>query len=181
MATFFPHVTGSFKLEEPPALRRFTMSPVAMGLLTGLIVRLYRALTLSMGSTSSMIYVGLAFVLGQMLILGLATVHLGNFTLRRWLYLVPVFAIAEVVAEVLVSLALVAAGLERLGSRQAVFADWPGMTTSTLLWRLAAIVLYATLLAGVVQLVRYLLLKRGNREHTLDRVTAEQTIVNRDS
>ena len=30
-----------------------------------------------------------------------------------------------------------------------------------------------TLLAGVVQLVRYLLLKRGKREHTLDRVTVE--------
>lgn len=175
MATFFPHVTGAFKVEEPPAFRRFTMSPVAMGLLTGLIVRLYRALTLSMGSTSSMIYVGLAFILGQMLILGLATVHLGNFTLRRWLYLAPVFAIAEVIAEVLVSLALVAAGLERLGSRQAVFADWPGIAISTLAWRLVAIILYATLLAGVVQLVRYLLLKRGNREHTLDAVTAEQS------
>lgn len=180
MATFFPHVTGTFKLEQPPALRRFLMSPVAMGLFTGLIVRLYRALTLSMGSTSSMIYVGIAFVLGQMLILGLATLHLGNFTLRRWLYLAPVFAISEVIAEALVSLGLVAAGLERLGSRQAVFADWPGIAISTLAWRLVAIILYATLLAGVVQLVRYLLLKRGNREHTLDRVTGEQTAVNRE-
>lgn len=180
MATFFPHVTGTFKLEEPPALRRFTMSPVAMGLLTGLVARLYRVVTLSGGPTS-MIYVGMAFVLGQMLILGLATVHLGNFTLRRWLYLTPVFAIAEVGAEVLVSLGLIAAGFERFGSRQAVFADWPDMTLNTLIWRLVVIVLYATLLAGVVQLVRYLLLKRGHREHTLERVTAEQTAVNRDS
>ena len=180
MATFFPHVTGTFKLEEPPALRRFTMSPVAMGLSTGLIVRLYRMVTLSGGPTS-MIYVGMAFVFGQMLILGLATVHLGNFTLRRWAYLAPVFAIAEVTAEVLVSLGLIAVGFERLGSRQAVFADWPGIALSTLLWRVLVIVLYAALLAGVVQLVRYLLLKRGNREHTLERVTAEQTAVNRDS
>lgn len=177
MASFFPHVTGTFKLEEPPTFRRFLMSPVAMGLLTGLITRLYRALTLSAGPMSSMLYVGMAFVLGQMLILGLATVHLGNFTLRRWLYLAPVFAIAEVIAEVLVSLALLAAGLERLGSRQAVFGDWPGIALSTLLWRLLVIVLYATLLAGVVQLVRYLLVKRVNREHTLERVTAEQKVI----
>ena len=177
MASFFPQVTGTFKLEEPPGLRRFTMSPVAMGLLTGLVVRLYRALTLSVGPTNSIIYVGLAFILGQMLILAFATVHLGNFTLRRWLRLAPVFAIAEVTAEVLVSLGLLAAGLERLGSRQAVFGDWAGIALSTLLWRLVVIILYAILLAGVVQLVRYLLLKRENREHTLDRVTAEQKVI----
>jgi hypothetical protein len=153
------------------------MSPVGMGLLTGLVVRLYRAVTLQVGPMNSMVYVGMAFVLGQMIILGLATLHLGNFTLRRWLYLAPVFAIAEVTAEVLVSLGLVVAGLERLGSRQALFADWPGIALSTFVWRLVVIVLYATLLAGVVQLVRYLLLKREHREGTLERVTAEQTAV----
>lgn len=176
MASFFPQVTGAFKLEEPPAFRRFTMAPVAMGLVTGLVVRLYRAFTLSVGPSESMLYVGAAWVLGQLILLGMVTLHLGNFTLRRWLSLVPVFAVAEVVAEALASLLLIAPGLERIGSTRATFTDWPGIASGIGLWRLLTIVLYATLLAGIVQLVRYLLLKKGHREHTLEAVTHEHGV-----
>ncbi|MCC6317038.1 MAG: hypothetical protein IT361_05030 [Gemmatimonadaceae bacterium] len=174
MAAFFPQVTGTFRLDEPPGLRRFTMSAVGMGALTGLVVRLYRLVTLSVGPSESMIYVGAAFVLGQLLILAMATVHLGNFTLRRWLYLVPLFTVAEAAAEVIVSLGLTALGFERMGSRAAVLADWPTMALLTFLWRGVVLVAYAIILAGVVQLVRYLLLRHEKRGHTLDAVTAEQ-------
>ena len=149
------------------------MAPIAMGLLTGVIVRLYRTLTLSVGPNDSMLYVGAAFVLGQMIVLGMVTLHLGNFTLRRWLYLAPVFALSEVAAECLVSLALMAPGLEYLGSRHAAFSDWPGIALSIFLWRMIAILVFAVILAGVVQLVRFQLVKRGHREHTLDAVTHE--------
>ena len=171
MAPFFPPITGTFKLEEPPALRRFTLGPVAMGVVAGVVVRLYRALTLSVGPTDSMLYFGAAFVLGQMLLLGMVTLHVGNYTLKRWLILVPVFTLAEVAAEVLTSLGLIALGIERMGSVPAVMNAWPAIALNTLLWRTATIVVYAGVLAGVVQLVRYLLLKRGHREHTLNALT----------
>ncbi|MGQ0650339.1 MAG: hypothetical protein ACT4P7_22590 [Gemmatimonadaceae bacterium] len=173
MASFFPQVTGTFRLEEPPALRRLTMSPIAMGVIAGIVLRLYRAFTLSVGPNESMLYVGSAFILGQMVLLGIATLHLGSFTLRRWLYLTPIFAVAEAVTEALVSLALIAAGLERLGSTRAVFSAWPGLALSIGLWRIGVLLLYAALLAGVVQLVRYLLLRRGHRDHTLDAVAED--------
>jgi hypothetical protein len=170
---FFPQVTGAFRIEERPGLRRFTMSAVAMGVLTGLVVRLYRAFTLSVGPSESLLYVSAAFVLGQMFLLGMVTLHLGNFTLRRWLYLVPLFVVAEAVTEALVSLALVAAGMERVGSTGATLADWPRLALGIALWRAVAIVIYAAVLAGVVQLVRYLLVRRRHREHTLEAVHGE--------
>lgn len=175
MAAFFPQVTGTFKLEEPPALRRFSMSPVGMGVATGILVRLYRAVTLSVGPNESLLYVGAAFVLGQMLVLGMATLHLGNFTLRRWLYLAPLFAVTAASTESVVSLALIAGGLEPLGSTRATFGDWSGVAANIFLWRVLAVLVYAALLAGVVQLVRYLLLKRTHREHTLSAVHHDES------
>ena len=173
MASFFPQVTGAFRLEEPPFFRRLTMSPVVAGVAAGLVVRLYRVFTLTVGPSESMLYVGAAFILGQVILLGMATLHLGNFTLRRWLYLVPVFAVIEAVTEAVVSLALIAAGVERLGSAHATFTDWPGIALGITLWRIGVLVVYATLLAGVVQLVRYVLVRRGHREHTLEAVHGE--------
>lgn len=149
------------------------MSPLKMGIAAGVLVRLYRALTLSVGPNDSLLYIGAAFVLGQMIVLGMVTLHLGNFTVRRWLYLTPAFAAAEIVAESVAAAALIAATVERLGSIRAVWSDWPGMVAGIGLWRLLAIVIYATVLAGVVQLVRYINVRREHREHTLEAVTQE--------
>ncbi len=169
MAALFPQVTGAFPLGEKPP-HRFWTSPVAMGLATGIGVRLYRALTLTVGPSESMIYVGLAFVVGQLVILGMATLHLGNFTLKRWVWLAPAFAFTEALAESIASLALIAVGVERVGSVQAQYSDWSGLAVNTLLWRMAVTLVYALVLAGVVQLVRRLMLKRDHREHTLEAV-----------
>jgi hypothetical protein len=172
MASFFPQVTGTFNAGEP-ASRRFSLSALAMGVATGVLVRLYRALTLSVGPNESMLYVGTAFVIGQMLVLGMATLHLGNFTLKRWFVHAPAFAVAEAVTELVVSLGLIALGLERLGSGRATFGDWPALALNTLLWRVVAVLVYALVLAGVVQLVRRVLLKRDHRDHTLAAVTED--------
>lgn len=173
MPAFFPQVTGTFRLEDPHPLRRFSMSAVGMGVATGLVVRLYRALTLSVGPNESLLYVGMAFILGQMFVLGMATLLLGNFTLRRWLHRAPVFAITAAATEALVSLGLIAGGLEPFGSTRAAFGDWTSLAVNILLWRVLAVLVYAAILAGMVQLVRYLLLKRTHREHTLDAVHHE--------
>jgi hypothetical protein len=173
MPPFFPQVTGTFKLEEPPALRRFSMSIVEMALVTGVVMRLFWALVFTVGPNDSLVFAGAMFAVRFIGLFGMATLHLGNFTLRQWLWRAPVFAVLEGVAESLTALALIALHREPLGSARATYADWPSIVGGTLFWRVVAIVAFAAVLAGVVQSVRYLLLKRAHRAHTFDAVHHE--------
>jgi hypothetical protein len=166
MMPFFPNTTVEFKIEEPPAFRRFTMSIAEMAVVTGVLFRLYRALAMSVGPTGSWIYFGGTFALGVLFILGMATLHLGNFPLHRWVWRAPVFGLIEAAAESLTSLALIFAHREPMGSDRAHPHDWPEIVARTFLWRLVVVILFATLLAGVVQFVRYMLLRRDRRLHT---------------
>jgi len=167
MPPFFPQVTGTFKIEEPPALRRFSMSIVEMALVTGVVLRLFWAVVITTGPNDSLAFAGGMFALRLIILFGMAALHLGNYTLRHWLWRAPAFAALEAVAEALTSLALIALHVEPLGSARATFADWPQMASGTLLWRVVAVVAFALLLAGVVQVVRYLLIKRAHRDHTV--------------
>ncbi|GMV10620.1 MAG TPA: hypothetical protein PKC83_06940 [Gemmatimonadaceae bacterium] len=167
MPPFFPQVTATFKLEEPRSLRRFSMSVVGMAAVTGVVLRLFWAIVFTMGPEGSLVFAGGMFALRFIALFGMAALHLGNFTLRHWLWRAPAFAAIEAVAESVTSLALIALHREPLGSARATFADWPGMASGTLFWRVVAVVIFALLLAGVVQLVRYLLLKRAHRDHTV--------------
>jgi hypothetical protein len=173
MAAFFPHVTSTFKIEEPPALRRFSMSILEMGVVTGILLRLYRALVLSQGPEQSLLYVSGMFTLGLAFLFGMTTLHLGNYTIRHWLWRVPAFALIEATAESLTSLALIALHREPMGSARATFADWPDLVLRTFPWRFAIILTFSLVLAGVVQLVRYGLLRREHRAHTLTAVHHE--------
>jgi hypothetical protein len=172
MASLFPQVTGVFQADDAP-IGRFWLSSLAVGATTGVIVRLYRALTLSVGPNESLLYVGAAFVVGQLIVLGMATLHLGNFTLRRWVSRAPAFAITEAVTEVVVSLGLLLIGMERVGSARAALPQWPALAINTFVWRLPVVLLYALVLAGIVRFVRRLLIKREHRERTLEAVHQE--------
>ena len=167
MPPFFPHVTGTFKLEEPPALRRFSMSIVEMALVTGVVLRLFWALAILTGPNDSLVFAGGVFALRLILLFGMAALHLGNFTLKHWLWRAPTFALLEAAAESVTSLALIALHREPMGSARATYAYWPEMASATLFWRVVTVVAFALLLAGVVQLVRHLLLKRAHRQHTV--------------
>ena len=175
MAPYFPNTTVEFKIEEPPAFRRFTMSIAEMAIVTGLLARLYRALAMSVGPTSNWIYFGGTLVLGLLFILGMATLHLGNFTLRKWVWRAPVFAVIEAATESLTSLALIYAHREPMGSERAHPHDWLDIVASTFLWRVALVCAFALLLAGVVQFVRYMLLRREHRLHTAVAVHEKQS------
>jgi len=174
MAPFFPHVTGTFRIEEAPAFRRFTMSIVEMAVITGVLLRLGRAVVLTVGPNENLLFFGGAVAAGLIWICGMATLHLGNFTLTRWIWRAPTFVILEAIAESVTSLVLIALGGEAVGSARATFADWPAITASTFLWRLIAVLAYSAVLAGVVQLVRYALVKHDRREQTLDAVQHER-------
>ena len=175
MAPYFPHTTVEFKIEEPPAFRRFTMSIAEMAIVTGLLFRLYRALAMTVGPTSNWLYFGATFALGVLFVLGMATLHLGNYPLHRWLWRAPAFAAIEAAAESVTSLALIFAHREPIGSERAHPHDWTGIAASTFLWRIVGVCLFAVLLAGVVQFVRYMLLRREHRLHTAVAVHEKQS------
>ena len=175
MTPYFPRTTVEFRIEEPPAFRKFTMSIAEMAIVTGLLYRLYRALAMTAGPTQSWWYFGLTFVVGVLFVFGMATLHLGNFPLHRWLWRAPVFALIEAAAESLTSLALIFAHREPMGSARAQPHDWLEISARTLLWRLGGICAFALVLAGVVQFVRYMLLRREHRLHTAVAVHEKQT------
>jgi hypothetical protein len=168
---FFPRRTAAITLEEErPALRRLTHSLPEMALITGVAMRLWRSYVLTHGAPDSWAWVGGTFLAGLIFLCVMCTLHIGNFTLRNWVWRAPAFAVLEAGTEIVMSLALTAFGLEPLGSETAELADWLPTATRILIWRLVGIILFATVLAGVVGVVRRLLLASEDRTSTVQRV-----------
>ena len=170
MAEYFPRHTLTWKVEEPPAFRRLTLSIVEMALLTGVVLRLYRSIVLSHGAASSWLYLGGTFALGAIVLFAMLTMHLSNYPVRHWLWRAPAFALLETAAEMLTSLVLIWFGREPYGTIRAEMHHWLAMATNTLLVRLVAIAVFALILGGVVQAVRIMLLRRQHREHTAEAI-----------
>jgi hypothetical protein len=153
MSNFFPRHSVEWRLEEPPAFRRLSISLFEMALLTGIVLRLLRALTFTHGRASWLFY-GAAFVVGLLVLLGMTTAHLANWTLRSWVWRAPLFALIEVVGEMATSLLLIALRREPEGAVRAEFHDWPSMALRAFLQSELSICLWAALLAGVILFVR---------------------------
>jgi len=153
MSTFFPRHSVEWRLEEPAAFRRLSISLVEMALLTGIVLRLLRALTFTHGRASWLFY-GAAFLVGLLVLLGMTTAHLANWTLRSWLWRAPLFALVEVAGEMATSLLLIALRREPEGAVRAEFHDWPSMALRAFLQSELSICLWAALLAGVIMFVR---------------------------
>jgi hypothetical protein len=144
-----------------------------MAAISGLLVRLIRV-GIS-GISASWWGVFGAIALGLIVLLTIATAHLGNYPVKQWLWRAPLFGLAEGAAEAGVSALLTAMGVERLGSTRAHLSDWPSMATDTIVGtpglafldgRVVMVSLFALVLAGVVQVVRFLLLRSEHRDHT---------------
>jgi hypothetical protein len=146
------------------------MSTAEMAVITGILLRVYRSLALSRSAEAGWLYIGGTFALGVILLFGMTTLHLGNYTVRHWLWRAPAFAVLEAITESVASLGLIALHREPLGSARATYADWPGLVREIFGWRVTAIAVFTLLLAAVVQLVRYVLLKKEHRGHTLEAV-----------
>jgi hypothetical protein len=176
--SFFPATTGIFKaFEEPAAFRRLLMSIVEIAALTGIVVRLYRAIAWTNGPTDNVVYVTITYVGGVVILLTMATLHLGNYTVRQWVWRAPLFAAIEATAESLMSLVLILLHREPTGSVRAELSDWGEITGGIFFWRLIGVILYALVLAGVVQFVRNLLLRAEHRGHTVDAVHHQQEAI----
>jgi len=164
----FPRHTASHRAQHPAAHRRFTASLVEMAVLTGVVLRLLRALVLTREPSGSLVVLGAAFAVGAIVYFGIATLHLSNFTVRRWVWRVPAFALIESAAEMATSALLIALNREPLGTIRAEFSDWPGMAVGVVLLRLGALALFALVLAGVVQVVRQVMARRAGPGELVD-------------
>lgn len=153
MPSFFPRQTIEWRFEEPMAFRRFSRSLVEMAIVTGVLLRIYRMLTLTHGS-NDWLYLGGVLALGVIFLLGMVTAHLANYPLHQYFWRAPAFAAIEVLAEMATSALLIALGREANGAVRAHWDDWVGLGLNALLFRGLVIVVWGVVLAGVLFLVR---------------------------
>jgi hypothetical protein len=172
MVDFFPRQSIGWHLERAGGFRGLTLSVVESGLLTGVVLRLFRAMVMARPSTG--------WVLGYVVTSGVvlaaaAAMHLGNYTVRHWLWRAPAFGALAAVGQMLASLPLIALHREPWGNTgRADFGDWPLMARETLFIDVVLVSVFALILAGVVQSVRYLLVRHEDRGHTLRAIHAER-------
>ncbi|MGQ0643752.1 MAG: hypothetical protein ACT4P6_23635 [Gemmatimonadaceae bacterium] len=160
MARYFPRHTQEWKHVETPAIQRLTRSLVEMAILTGVALRLFYAIANARPS-AGWIYLGAVFAVAMIILLGAATLHLGNYTLRHWAWRAPAFGAIEGLAECLTIAALIAVGREPLGTGHATWGDWPGLAFDALFWRTVTVSVFALVLGGAVKLVRNLFARTG--------------------
>ena len=153
MPSFFPQTTIEWRMEEPPAFRRLSLSLPEMALITGIVLRLLRALSFTHWQASWFFYV-ILLIAGTLLLLGMTTAHLANFPVRSWTWRAPLFAVVEVVGEMGTSLLLIALRREPEGTARADFHDWPSMSMRALLQSEVLICLWALILAATILFVR---------------------------
>lgn len=163
MSRFFPRDVIHWGEEQLHPLRAFAVRTLEPAGITGMLLRLYRALVLGATATTSWILFVGGLTLGVVFLCGMLTWHLGNFPVKRWPLRVLAFIIIEVAAELGVSTLLIAAHTERYGARVATWSDWWPMAGQTLFERGLVLVLFALVLAASVQLVRRTLDKRDAR------------------
>jgi hypothetical protein len=155
--------SSEWDLEEPAAFTRIARSPVELALITGVVIRLFRAVVLTQGNASSS-FLGAALVLGTLLLLGMATLHLGRFPVREWPWRAPLFAVFETAGEMAVSLVLISLHREPWGTARAEFTDWQPMVTGVLFWRVLGVSVWALLLGATVSFIRGRVLKDTGRD-----------------
>jgi hypothetical protein len=178
-AEFFPRKTVAWKLEEPPPLRQLSLSLPYMALVTGVLLRLWRSYVLTHGAPDSWAWVGGTFLIGMVFLFLMVSIHLGNYTLRTWIWRAPAFAVLEAGVEILMSLALTTVGLEPLGADRAELSDWLPTGVRTLIWRLVGIMLFVIVLAVVVSIMRRILLVAEQRSTLAVRI--QRASVDRDA
>ena len=154
MVRFAPTQTGAWDAYEASAVRKFSRSLTAMAIVTGVSWRVLRAGFLGTGPTESPLFFGSVIALGVLVFFGMATLHVGNFPLKRWVWRVPVFALVEGLAEVGTSALLIALGHEPYGSAMAEWGDLASIAITVLSTHVLVLSMYGGILALVVQGIR---------------------------
>jgi hypothetical protein len=155
--------SSEWDLEEPAAFARIARSPFELALITGVVIRLFRAVVLTHGDATTT-FLAASLVLGTLFLLGMATLHLGRFPIREWPWRAPLFAVLETTGEMTVSLVLIALHREPWGTARAEFVDWQAMATGVVFWRVLAVSVWALLLGATVSFIRGRVLKDTGRD-----------------
>jgi hypothetical protein len=163
MQNIFPKHSVQWHFEEPTVLRKFSLSLGEMAVLTGITLRLFRALVTTHVSTSWLLWGG-SVAFGVLVLCAMATVHLANYPIQRWIWRAPLFALAEAGAEAATSLLLIWLGREPSGTARAEWHDWLPMALGTLSLRLIEVCGWALILAAVVSIVRRTILREQRVE-----------------
>lgn len=170
--TYFPRSTLPYQRRAserewedrgPPAFRKLTFSLVDMAVVTGVLLRLGRAVVLTHAPRSTGIFFAGAFALGALFLFAMLTLHLGNFLLRHWTWRAPTFAALEAAVETVMSAALIAIDREPYGAGHATYGDWLPMTVGVFSWRMVAVAAFVIALAVVVHWARVTTLRREHR------------------
>lgn len=163
MPEFFPRKTIEFRALELKLPRRVSLSLLGMAALTALLVRLLRLAVLANGRLSVWEVLPI-FAVGYVILLGMVAAYLGNHPVHQWVWRAPLFAVLESVSEAIVSAILIAMHSERIGQARAEWANWLPMSLTTLARRSISILVFALILAFVVQTVRRSLIHRERGE-----------------
>ena len=155
--------SSEWDLEEPAAFARIARSPFELALITGVVIRLFRAVVLTHGDATTT-FLAASLVLGTLFLLGMATLHLGRFPIREWPWRAPLFAVLETTGEMTVSLVLIALHREPWGTARAEFVDWQAMATGVVFWRVLGVSVWALLLGATVSFIRGRVRKDTGRE-----------------
>jgi hypothetical protein len=154
MNPYFPRHTREQNVAELPGFNRLTLSLAEMALITGVTIRLLRAVAATNADSYSWFYIASAIALGAVVLFGMAALHMANYTMREWVWRAPAFAICEAAAEMTVSAILIVLGREPVGSGRAGLDQWWALASTTFVNRTLAVCLFAAALAGVVHIVR---------------------------
>lgn len=154
MTPAVPQPFGLWETYETSAVRTWSRALLPFAAAVGVVWHLARALAIGAGPATSWLWLALVYAVGIVLVFGAVTLHLGNYPLKRWLWRVPVFALVVAAAEIATAAALIALGLEPVGSARATWADLPAQAMWTVIVRVATLVVYAAVLAVVVQGMR---------------------------
>ena len=156
-------------------IARIPRSLIPMAIVTGIVVHLYIWFVLARASVSfGWIALLLAFSGRFVLLLGLATVYLGNHPVRQWIWRAPAFAVLEVAVEAVMVAGLIKIRAERIGTEHANPRDWWSIVSDILIYHGIAILVFSLILGVVVQTVRYALLKHEHRDSTAIKIHGER-------
>jgi hypothetical protein len=169
---YFPRTTEPYQRrmserdwhhQGPSAFRKLAFSLLDMALLTGVTLRVGRAVLLGYAGHGSSEMFLTSLLAGTFFLFLMVTLHLGNFPVRHWVWRAPVFGLAVGAVESGASLLLISVGREPYGSGQAAFADWLSMALTIVPWRFTLVVAFSIALAFVVRGVRVVTLTSEER------------------
>lgn len=165
----FPRQTTLITAEDSLP-RRFAHSVAGMAIITGVLVESFHGAMVRLGAMHSYLLLGVSFVGELGILLGFATLHLGNHPVHQWKWRAPMFALIESITAMFMVGVLILVHAESYGDDLADWGDWLPLAKNVFFWHMLTILFFALVLGLTVQWVRFTLLRREHRDSTRQRI-----------